>query len=194
MSPMLRRALLAAPGVSLAVVGATHPSGLSYPTSQHWFLMHLAGIFVFPLVGVAFVAVIQGRRDPLAWVVYLGSFVYATAYTALDVISGVAAGWVTYRLGPGQLRPDEVRYLFEIGGTLGDVGEAGLMFAVAALSVDAVRRVGPRVLPGAALLVLGGWGVVVDHIFWPWGALGAGLLGLGTALIDDTRLRQRRGP
>jgi hypothetical protein len=60
---------------------------------------------------------------------------------------------------------------------------------VAALAVDGVRRAGPRVLPGAVLLVLGGRGVVVDHIFWPWGALGAGLIGLGTAVLDDPRLR-----
>ncbi len=190
MSTLSRRVVLAAPGVSLAVVGATHPPRLTYDSAQHWWLMHLAGVFVFPLVGAALAALVWGRRDPLAWVVYAGSFVYACAYTSLDVISGLAAGWVTDRLGPGVERPDEVRYLFEIGGRLGDAGELGLMFAVAALSVDAVRRVGPVALPGAVMLVLGGWGVVVDHIFWPWGALGAGLLGLGSALLDDPRLRR----
>ncbi len=189
MNTLTRRVLLAAPGVSLAVVGATHPPRLTYDSAQHWWVMHLAGTFVFPLVGVALVALVWGRRDPLAWVVYVGSFVYACAYTALDVISGLAAGWVTDRLGPGVERPDEVRYLFEIGGRLGDVGEAGLMFAVAAVSVDAVRRRGVSSLPAAGLLVLGAWGVLVDHIFWPWGALGAGFIGLGTALLDHPRLR-----
>jgi len=33
------------------------------------------------------------------------AYVYAVAYTALDVISGVAAGYVTDRLGPGRLAP-----------------------------------------------------------------------------------------
>lgn len=71
--------------------------------------------------------------------------------------------------------------------------ETAQHLTVATLAVDGVRRAWPRVLSGAVLLVLGGWGVVVDHIFWPWGALGAGLIGLGTALVGDPRLRRSTG-
>lgn len=176
-----RLVLLALPGLALGAAGATHPGSLSYPTSEHWWQMHLVGMFVFPLVGVALAALVWGRRDPLALAVYGGAFVYAVCYTALDIISGLTAGWVTYRLGPGQLRPDEVRYIFEIGGRVGDAGEWGLAVAAVAASVTALRRAGLAALGGASLLLLGTWWVMVDHIFPPYGALGAALLGLGTA-------------
>ena len=59
-----RLVLLALPGVALGIAGATHPHSLSYPTSEHWWQMHVAGMFVFPLVGVALMALVWARRDP----------------------------------------------------------------------------------------------------------------------------------
>ncbi|QIK67096.1 hypothetical protein G7072_12740 [Nocardioides sp. HDW12B] len=176
-----RLVLLALPGLSLGVVGATHPGSLSYPTSHHWWQMHLAGMFVFPLVGLALSVLVWGRRDPLALVLHAGAFVYAVCYTALDIISGLTAGWVTYRLGPGQLRPDEVDYIFQIGGRVGDVGEWGLLVAVGAASIEVARRTGWVALPGTAMVLLGAWWVAEEHIFPPYGAAGAALIGLGTA-------------
>lgn len=51
----------------------------------------------------------------------LGGYLFATAYTALDVISGLAAGYITVELGPGQLRPEAVSVMFRAGSALGDV-------------------------------------------------------------------------
>ncbi len=175
-----RPVLLAAPGVALGVVGATHPAHLTPATAHHWWVMHVGGLLVFPLVGVALASLVWHRRDAIALVAMGGAAVFAYFYTALDVVSGIAAGWVTDRLGDVP-RPEEVRLLFQIGGRLGEVGEWGLVVAVAAVSLDVVRRAPAAGAAAAVLLVAGSAGVVLDHIFWPWGSLGAIALGLGTA-------------
>ena len=82
---------------------------------------------MFPLVGVALAALVRGRTDPVAWAVRLAAYVYATFYTALDVISGVAAGYVTHELGPGVPRPEAVSLLFRIGTPLGEIGSWALL-------------------------------------------------------------------
>ncbi len=115
----LRAAVFAAPGVALAVVGATHPIRLTFETSGRWTVIHVIGLLVFPLVGAALVGLVWPRRDPLAVAIALAAYVYATAYTALDVVSGIGAGFVTYRAGAGE-RPEEVRVLYEIGSRLGE--------------------------------------------------------------------------
>ena len=174
-------AVLAIPGLALAVAGLFHPHHLTYATSGWWFGLHVPGLLVFPLVGVALAVLVRGRRDPLAWAVRLTAYVYATFYSALDVVSGIAAGYVTRELGPGVPRPDEVRLLFRIGTPLGEVGSVALLACTAILVVDLVLR---RELPAAAvgmLLVAGAWLVHADHIFAPTGVAGTALLGVATA-------------
>ena len=183
--------LLAAPGVLLGVVGTTHPMHLTPGTAHHWWVMHVAGLFVFPLVGVALAWLVRGRRDVLAIAVVVASYAYATCYTALDVINGVAAGYVTDRLGPGVARPEEVSLLFRIGGPLGDVGAWGLFAAAVLLSADVVRRAGLAAAAPAVLLVVGAWFVRTQHIFPPYGALGCVAIGVATGwfgwLLDRDR-------
>ena len=183
---LLGAAVLASPGLALGAAGLLHPMHLSFATSRTWWVLHVVGLFVFPLVGVALATLVRGRRDPLAVLAVLAAYVYATAYSALDVISGVAAGYVTWRLGEGVPRPDEVRYLFAIGTPLGQVGSIALLLAVALLLLDGVRRAGPRALPAVAGL-LGAWLVHQDHIFSPYGAAGMALVGLATAWLSLTR-------
>ncbi|WP_051551283.1 hypothetical protein [Nocardioides sp. URHA0020] len=184
-------ALLALPALCLAVAGLFHPHHLTYDTSWRWFTLHLPGLLAFPLVGVALAALVRLRTDPFAWAIRLTAYVYATFYTALDVISGVAAGYVTHELGPGVPRPDAVRLLFRIGTPLGEIGSWALLVTCALVLVDQVRRHGAS---GAVALVLlpGAWLVHVDHIFSPRGVLGMVLVGVGTgavALVDATRSR-----
>ena len=181
------------PGLSLAVAGAFHPHGLNYDSAQRWFLLHIAGLAVFPLVGVALAALMGRRRDVLAWAVRITAYLYATFYTALDVISGIAAGYVTRQLGPNTPRPDEVRLLFRIGPPLGEIGSWALLGCCALVAADQLHRRGTFALPGV-LLVPGAWLVHVDHIFAPVGMTGMALIGLGTAwlgvLANRSRARQ----
>ncbi len=180
---LLHAAVLAGPGLALGAAGLIHPMHLSFATSRTWWGLHLVGLFVFPLVGVALASLVRGRRDPLAVLAVLAAYVYATAYSALDVISGLAAGYVTWRLGEGVPRPDEVRLLFAIGTPLGQVGSLALLLAIALLVLDGVRRAGPRALPAVTGL-LGAWLVHQDHIFSPFGAAGMALVGLATAWLS----------
>lgn len=174
--------LLALPGLVLAGAGLLHPHALSYDSAQRWTVLHLAGLFVFPLVGLALAMLVRGRMDAVAWVVRLTAYVYATAYSALDVISGIGAGWATWRLGPDADRPDAVRHLFEIGGRLGEVGSWALIVSTGVVALDALRRLRLAALPGLVLLP-GAWLVHVGHIFAPTGVAGMVLLGLGTGWL-----------
>jgi hypothetical protein len=171
--------LCAAPGIILGVAGLWHPQHLTAATAERWWVLHVAGLFVFPLVGVALVVLVWGRRDLLAVLVTLLAYVFATAYSALDVISGIAAGFVTSRLPPGAARPAEVHSLFVIGTPLGHVGSIALVLAAALLTVDAVRRHGS---PGAVglLAVVGALMLHRWHIYPPYGSAGIALVGLGT--------------
>ena len=189
--------VLALPALGLAAAGLLHPHSLTYDSSWRWFALHLPGLVVFPLVGWALAVLVSGRGDPLAWLVRLAAYVYATFYTALDVVSGIAAGWVTHQLGPGVPRPEAVSQLFRIGTPLGRVGEWALLVVVLALVVDRLVRAPGDVatwlgggtllvagawLGGGTLLVAGAWLVHVGHIFAPEGVVGMTFLGVGTAL------------
>ena len=120
----------------------------------------------------------HGRGDPVAWAVRVSAYVYATFYSALDVISGIAAGYVTHELGPGVPRPEAVSLLFRIGTPLGHVGSVALIVSCALVTLDLLVR---HRAWGALLLVPGALLVHVDHIFAPTGVAGMLLLGAGTA-------------
>jgi len=173
--------LAALPALVLAVAGLVHPHSLTSDSADLWFRLHLVALFVFPLVGAGLVVPLAGQRDAVAWLVRLGAFGYATAYTALDVISGVTAGYVTSRLPDGTPRPEEVSSIFGIGTPVGEVGSWALLLATTLLLLDGLRRHGVRAL---ALLMLpaGGWLVHSDHIFAPLGVAGMALIGVGTGL------------
>jgi len=185
-SRFLLPVLLAVPGLGLAVVGLFHPHALNAETANQWYLPHLPGIFFFPLVGVALAVLVWRRRDPLAWLVRISAYVYATFYTALDAISGVGAGFVTREMvereGAGYQRAPEISLLFRIGTPLGEVGSWALILCAVALVVDQVRRHGVAGAP-ALVLVLGAYLVHIGHIFAPTGVAGMALIGLTTAYL-----------
>lgn len=179
-------ALLAAPGVALGIAGATHPSGLRPDTAAHWFWMHLAGILVFPLVGVALAWLVRGRRDPLAVGIVVSAYLYATFYTALDIISGIGNGYVTDQLGAEATpRPAAISLAFQIGTRLGDVGAWALFVSAILLGIDVLRRRGFAISTVTPLLLLlaGAWFLRSEHIFPPWGVLSCWAIGVGTGWL-----------
>lgn len=174
--------LCALPGLVLGAAGLWHPAHLNATTAHTWWTVHVAGLFVFPMVGVAVMALVWGRRDALGVLVVVAAYVYATAYSALDVLSGIGAGYVTDHLPAGAPRPDEVRSLFAIGTPLGHIGSVALVLATLVLTLDVVRKVGMRGAVGL-LAVLGAVLVHRFHIYPPWGSSGIALVGLGTGLL-----------
>ncbi|MCW2817834.1 MAG: hypothetical protein JWR42_621 [Marmoricola sp.] len=172
----------AVPGLALGVAGLFHPTHLDEATAHRWWTLHVPAMVLFPMVGVALVLLFRGRRDPVAAVAVLAASTYAVFYNALDVLSGVGAGWVTSRLPAGVPRPDEVRSLFRIGTPMGEIGSWALLLAAVVVAADALRRHGLRGAPGL-LLLPGAWWVHTDHIFAPWGALGMALIGLATGML-----------
>lgn len=174
--------LLALPALALAVAGLFHPHGLTYETSWRWFALHVPGLLVFPLVGLALGALVGRRTDPVAWLVRLSAYVYATFYTALDVVSGIGAGWVTHQLGPDEPRPPAVSAMFGIGTPLGEIGSWALLVCTVVLVVDQLARHRVRAL-GGLLLLPGAYLVHVGHIFAPEGVAGMALIGVGTAAL-----------
>lgn len=183
-----RPLLLALPAFALGLAGLFHPHHLSYETSARWFGLHVPGLLFFPLVGVALIMLVTGRTDPVAWLVRVAAYVYATFYTALDVISGIAAGYVTHELGPGVPRPDAVRLLFRVGTPLGEIGSVALLVAVLVLVADQIARRGRTAVLGL-VLVPGAWLVHVGHIFAPTGVAGMLLIALGTAALARASTR-----
>ena len=163
----MRASLFAAPGVALAIVGISHPHSLTFSSSARWTVIHVVGLVVFPLVGAALAGLVWRRVDPLALLVVVGAYVYACAYTALDVIAGVAAGYVSFRSGPDTPRPDEVGYLFDIGNQLGTVGGWALLGAATAVAVDQVSRHRLSALVPSLLLVGAAVSFLDSHIY-PW--------------------------
>ena len=174
--------LLALPALALAVSGLFHPHHLTYETSYRWYTLHVPGLLAFPLVGVALIALVRGRADAVAWAIRVSAFLYACVYTALDVVNGIAAGYVTHALGPGVPRPDEVRYLFRVGSPMEDIGSWALIVAAVLVAGDQVARRRLPALPGL-LLLPGAWLVHVGHIFSPTGVVGMVLIAVATGAL-----------
>lgn len=178
-STRLLPVLLAFPGVALGLGGLLHPHRLLPENAERWYLLHLAGLVLFPLVGLALAAVVRGRSDPLAWVVRLSAYGYATFYTALDVIYGVGAGDVTRQQATGYERSADFSAILRTAVDLGEVGSWSLLVCAIALLVDGVRRDAWLGLVLVALPI-GAWLVHSDHIFSPSGAAGIALVGVAT--------------
>jgi hypothetical protein len=159
----------------LAVVGVFHPHALTSATAPVWVGLHVALLPVFPLVTAGFVVPLWGRprRDVagfaavLAWVAGFG---YATFYTGLDAVAGIAAGTAAMHAPPGDVGP-VVLPLFAAGDDLGRVGAYAFLVAVLAASVALYQRHGVRVLPGTLVLLVAGYSFIDSHIFWPRGVL-----------------------
>jgi hypothetical protein len=167
-------ALVTAAPVLLAIAGLFHPHHLTTATADRWATLHILLLPVFPLVALGFLAPLWGRpradvagfATVLAWV---SAFVYATFYTGLDAVAGIAAGTVGRHAAEGTDLGPLVVPLYDTGDKLGYAGAYAFLVAVLAASVALFIRYGVRTLPGTAILLAAGYSFIHSHIFWPRG-------------------------
>lgn len=186
-SLLLRNVVLVVVGpLVLAGFGLVHPGGLRTGTAQTWAELHVWLIPVWPLLALGLIVPLWGRprRDAVGVatvVAWVAAFGYATFYTGLDAVAGIGAG--TAEQHGGSHPRTVVNPLFHIGGALGQVGVWCLGVGVVAASVALWLRYGPRVLPGAVVLLVCCWSFYDSHIFWPRGVVTMVGFALGFALL-----------
>lgn len=134
--------MIALPPLLLAAMGLTHPQDLTDDTAGHWRTLHVLLLPVFPLLALAPWLVTRPVSRVLGWLVALLGYVFATLYTALDVLAGIGAGALQAdNGGSGRL------VLFAQGADLADYGEWAYVLATVLAAAVAVRTVGLAAVP-----------------------------------------------
>jgi len=167
-----------APALACALVGLTHPTRLTAETALYWQNMHIGLIFLFPLIGLAPWLIARRVDRRLGWIAALGGYGFATLYTALDVLAGVAAGALV--LGG---ETDATGPVYEIARVLARIGVWSLIAAVVVAGVAAFLQARMAAVPGFVLAALGAYLVYPGHIYFPVGTASMGLLAAGCALL-----------
>jgi hypothetical protein len=179
MSTRVRVILLASvPALACAVIGLLHPHHLTDDTAARWQLMHIVLIPLFPLVGLGPWLVARRASRPWGIVAALGGYGFATFYTSLDLLAGVAAG--TLQLAGVSAGKTPV---YEVARVLGLVGVVSLAVACLAAAAAVFVRARLRALPGGVLAVVGAVLVQPGHIYPGLGTLAMALVAAGLVLL-----------
>jgi hypothetical protein len=175
--------VVAVPPLALAAVGVTHPTDLTMASSMYWRNLHIATLFVFPLLGVSPWLVVRGGARWITWTAAVLGFAYAALYTALDVLSGIGAGGMEMAdMSSGDTRV-ATGTLFHLGTALGALGSYFFIAACAFAGGAAFWRYGWRTLAGTFFVLLGSLLFLEKHIYFPVGVLGQLWLALGWVLV-----------
>lgn len=179
-------ALVVVAPLVLAGFGLVHPGGLRPSTAEAWTELHIWLIPVWPLLALGLIVPLWGRPRAGAAgfatvVAWAGAFGYATFYTGLDAVAGIAAGIAEQH---GGAHPRKVvNPIFHTGDALGQAGVWCLGVGVIAAAVALFIRYGVRVLPGTLVLLVCCWSFYDSHIFMPRGVQTMLGFALGFALL-----------
>lgn len=165
-SRWLRAALAAAPALALAGLGAAHPGGLNGDTASWWATLHILLLPVFPLLAAAQWFLLASAPPLLRLPGRLAAYGFATFYSGLDAVAGVAAGTVEEAQGGAS---PVLGQLFEVGDRLGHIGAWCFLVASALIVADIAPHARWRVVPGAVLLLASSVSFLDSHLFWPRG-------------------------
>lgn len=174
---------VALPPLLIAVVGLTHPSPLTVESAAHWRVIHTILLVLFPLVALGPWLVARRVSRVGGIVVGLVAYVYATFYTALDVIAGIAGGAIKEAEAGG------LGIIFPVAGDFEQIGGIALVLATALAGGLASRR-GWITAPGIVLVLVGAVMHWREHVYPPWGVLSMVLLAAGWAYLVWTETRQ----
>lgn len=179
MSPRLRLVLLVSiPALACALIGLLHPHHLTADTAARWQLMHLVLIPVFPLIGFAPWLIARRTNRVLGIVAAVAGYGFATFYTSLDLLAGVAAGTLQLAGVTEGKAP-----VYEIAREVGLIGVVSLVIACLAATVAVFVRRRLRALPGGVLAVAGAVLVQPGHIYPGLGTLAMLLLAAGLVAL-----------
>lgn len=188
MSTRLRLVLLVSvPAVACALIGLLHPHHLTADTAARWQLMHVVLIPAFPLIGFAPWLIARRTNRALGVVAAVAGYGFATFYTSLDLLAGVAAGTLQLAGVTEGKAP-----VYEIAREVGLVGVVSLVLACLAATAAVFLRRRLRALPGGLLAVVGAVLVQPGHIYPGLGTLAMLLLAAGfIALAVETTPARR---
>lgn len=178
---MSRSLAVGVPGLLLAVFGLTHPAGLHAGNAQWWVTLHVILLPVLPLLGVGLWVLLAPAPTPLRWLGRLAAYGYATFYTGLDAVAGIAAGTVEH--DSGGVSPLTAR-LFEVGDVLGYVGAWCFLVGGVCVVAAVVRHGRWRGVAGGVLLLAAAVSFLDSHLFWPRGVVTMAAIGVGMSLLS----------
>lgn len=183
----IRLPLVMMPALLLALAGLFHPHYLTTESAGSWQRLHIALLPVFPLSAVGFLVPLWRRPGldlaGIATVVgWVGAFVYATFYTGLDLVAGVAAGTVARNTRASADLGAAVQPLFDTGDRLSQVGVCGFAIATVGMSIVLLIRHGVAALLIAAVLLGASYSFLSNHIFWPRGVITLVVISCGFGL------------
>lgn len=189
--PLLLTGAAALPGLGLAVAGLFHPMELTPETAHHFFEMHIWLLPVFPLLGLALLLPMAGRKDAFFAAISVLVYLYAVLYTALDVLSGIGTGLIT--MNHGETNAD-VTAFFGIGNQLGTAGTWAFLLAVVVLAVESVLRFRLQAIVPAVVLVAASVSFLSSHIYLWRGVLTVLALGIATGWLTWIHHRHAVAP
>jgi len=183
-------AAVAVPGVILGGVGFSHPTLLTPESAYWWATMHIVLLPLFPLLAVAVWVLLRHDRTAVGWGGRVAALVYVPFYTALDAISGIAAG--TAVQAGAEPKSEVVASLFGAGRPLGYIGSYAFFVAVILVLASAWRS-GSRgwlfFVAGAVALV-SAYLFTTSHIYFPKGVIA--MLGLAASFAALEAIRRSR--
>lgn len=185
----VRAAAVGVPGLLLAAFGLTHPGGLHAGNAQWWTTLHVILLPVLPLLGAGLWVLSAPAPPPLRWPARLAAYGYATFYTGLDAVAGVAAGTVEHDSGGVS---SLTARLFAVGDVLGYVGAWCFLVGSGCVVAHVVWRSGWRGVPGGVLLLAAAVSFLDSHLFWPRGVVTMAATGVGMALLSVAQTARHR--
>lgn len=171
--------IVVAVGVPLliALIGLTHPAHLTDGDARYWRDLHVVLLPLFPLLALGPWLVARSIDRAYGLISLALGFVFACFYTALDVLAGIGAGGLKHEHQGG------LGVLFGLASDLGQVGSIALIGATALACGCALRVAGAKAAPGTALLLVGAYGFMEEHVYWPGGVLSMLAISAGWAAV-----------
>lgn len=165
------------PPVIIGVLGIAHPPHLTQDVSLLWRNLHVVLLPIFPLLALGPWLVAKSIDEQWGRIAFLLGWVYASFYTALDVLAGIGAGGLKNEGKSG------LGVLFSLASSLGEIGSIAFIGASAIAAGCVIRVAGWKASPGTVLVLAGAFGFREEHVFWPGGVLSMFALAIGWALL-----------